>query len=142
MGRFDHSLDPKRRLTIPAGWRDLMGNPRYVYVIPDPHDRCLDLVSPQEMEAIVAKLRQRGLFDRAATEALRTIGEYSEYLQVDVQGRIRIRDALLAYAGLTEQVTLVGAGIKVQIWLPSDRPAPATVNRERLTAAFSTIGLS
>ncbi len=141
MGRFVHALDPKRRLTIPAGWRELMGNPRYVYVVPDPRETCLNLVSTNEMELRLAKLRQRGLFERDATEALRKIGEHSEFLSLDVQGRIRIRDGLLDFAGLADQVVMIGAGLKVQLWSPALRPEPQRVDQEGLARAFETVEL-
>ena len=48
VGRFDHALDPKRRLTIPAEWRSVMGAPDFVYVFPDPAEPCLDLIPPAE----------------------------------------------------------------------------------------------
>ena len=43
VGRYDHALDPKKRFTIPREWRNLMGNPEFVYVMPDPKDRCVSL---------------------------------------------------------------------------------------------------
>ena len=30
LGRYDHALDPKKRFTIPAGWRQILGDPQYV----------------------------------------------------------------------------------------------------------------
>ena len=44
VGRSDHALDPKKRLTIPSGWRTDMGNPKFVYVMPDRKERCLNLL--------------------------------------------------------------------------------------------------
>ena len=35
LGRYDHALDPKKRFTIPAGWRQILGDPQYVFVMPD-----------------------------------------------------------------------------------------------------------
>ena len=37
VGRFTHSLDPKKRLTIPAVWRAQVGTPKSLYVLPDFH---------------------------------------------------------------------------------------------------------
>ena len=129
VGRFDHALDPKRRLTVPAGWRDLMGAPPYVYVFPDPNEKCLNLIPPAEMEGRLEKLRQRALFDKRASVALRVFGENAEQAVVDVQGRIRIRDRLLAFAQLTDTVVMIGAMNRVQLWSPALRPT-STVNRE------------
>ena len=49
VGRFDHALDPKKRFTIPREWRAVMGEPDYVYVLPDHKEGCLNLVPKEEM---------------------------------------------------------------------------------------------
>jgi len=139
VGRFDHALDPKRRITIPATWRELMGNAGQVYVIPDPYVRCLNLLPVSEMEVRLEKLRQKSLFDPGAGEALRVIGENSEQLQWDVQGRIRIRDRLLAFAGLDSQVVMVGAVNRVQLWSPSLRPEEPAVDQGQLAQAVRQV---
>ena len=139
VGRFDHNLDPKRRITIPATWREIMGPSGYVYVIPDPFQRCLNLLSTVEMEVRLEKLRQQALFDPASGEALRVIGENSEQLQWDVQGRIRIRDRLLAFAGLEGQVVMIGAVNRVQLWSPQLRPEAAEVDQAKLAGAVQQV---
>ncbi len=139
VGRFDHALDPKRRLTIPSTWREIMGPSGYVYVIPDPYVKCLNLLPSAEMEVRLEKLRQKSLFDAGAGEALRVIGENSEQLQWDVQGRIRIRDRLLAFAALEGQVVLLGAVNRVQLWSPSLRPEEPTVDQGRLAQAVQQV---
>lgn len=123
VGRFDHALDPKRRLTIPAEWRSVMGAPDYVYVFPDPSEPCLDLIPPAEMEVRLAKLREAALFDPEMNAALQAIGENAEQLVLDVQGRIRICDKLLSFAGLDETVAMVGSIRVVKLWSPK-RLAP------------------
>ena len=45
---FCHNLDPKKRLTIPSEWRDALGNPAYIYVMPSATEDCLELV-PAEL---------------------------------------------------------------------------------------------
>jgi len=139
VGRFDHALDPKRRLTVPAGWRDLMGSPAYVYVFPDPNEKCLNLIPPAEMEGRLEKLRQRALFDKSASSALRVFGENAEQAVVDVQGRIRIKDRLLSFAKLTDTVVMIGAMNRVQLWSPELRPEAETVDQAALAAACEAL---
>jgi len=139
VGRFDHALDPKKRLTVPAGWRDLMGSPAHVYVFPDPNERCLNLIPPAEMEGRLEKLRQRPLFDKRAHEALRVFGENAEQAVLDVQGRIRIKDRLLAFAGLSSKVVMIGAMNRIQLWSPEMRPETETVDQAALAAACEVL---
>jgi len=135
LGRVEHALDPKRRLTLPAIWREVMGTPAYVYVIPDPNSPCLNVLPPAEMEGRLAALRQKALFDPDATQALKTIGESSEQLMLDVQGRIRICDRLLRFADLSAQVVMIGAVNRVQLWAPAACKASEDVDQAKLGAA-------
>lgn len=139
VGRFDHALDTKRRFTIPADWRDLMGKPAYVYIMPDPREKCLNLLPPLEMEGRLEKLRQRALFDKSASAALRTLGENSEQVMLDVQGRIRIKDRLLKFALLEEKVVMLGALNRVQLWSPALRPEDAEIDQGKLAEACEAL---
>ena len=139
VGRFDHNLDLKRRLIVPAGWRELMGSPDYVYVFPDTNERCLNIIPPAEMEGRLEKLRQRALFDKKAGVAQRVIGENAEQAFLDVQGRIRIRDRLLAFAKLEKTVVMIGAMNRIQLWSPVLQPEKETVDQTSLSTACSDI---
>ena len=98
LGRYDHALDPKKRFTIPAGWRQILGDPQYVFVMPDNAKKCLNIIPQEEMEARLEKLREKALFDPRLSNALRIIGANSEQLALDVQGRIRISDKQIGRA--------------------------------------------
>ena len=140
VGRFDHALDPKKRFTIPSEWRALMGNPQYVYVMPDPKERCLDLVPVAEMEVRLAKLREKALFDPAANRALQTIGSVSELPTLDIQGRIRISDKLLQFANLTTTVAMVGAVRTIKLWDPAALAPADVVDQAGLREALALAG--
>jgi len=139
VGRFDHALDPKKRLTIPSNWRELMGQPTYVYVMPDIDLPCLNLLAPQELERRLEGLRQRALFEDGLGDLLADLGENAEQLPLDVQGRIRIRDRLLEFAQLSDQVVMIGAANRVQLWAPKMRPERAGVDQARLAAAYRSV---
>ena len=62
-GSAMHALDPKRRVTIPSGWRDAMGRPAYVFVMADPHEKCLRLLTNERMQGIQAKLLAKRFAD-------------------------------------------------------------------------------
>ena len=115
MGTFARSLDPKRRLTIPSVWRAALG-PDFVYVMPDARRRCLQLIPRDVMEARLAKYQEMALGDPAVNDALDAISAASEMLEFDIQGRIRINDELLAFAGLKGSVVLKGGFRMATIW--------------------------
>lgn len=140
VGRVDHALDPKKRFTIPSEWRAVMGNPDYVYVMPDSENPCLNLVPKAEMEARLEKLREKALFDPALNRALQTIGANSEQLTLDIQGRIRVCDKLLRFANLTTTVAMVGSVRMIKLWDPAELGAADTVDQAGLAAALNAVG--
>ena len=107
MGVHSRNLDPKKRLTVPSMWREALGGD-YVYVMKDPNLHCLRMIPPRILDARIAELENISLVDAKANEQLEYIGANSEALEFDVQGRIRIPDAMLAFAGLKGAVELRG----------------------------------
>ena len=140
VGRYDHALDPKKRFTIPSEWRKLMGDPDFVYVMPDPVEKCVNIIPAVEMESRLAKLRERALFDPALAPVLEKIGSSSEMPTLGVQGRIRISDKLLQFANLTTTVAMLGAVRMIQLWDPAALAPADKVDQAGLREALSLAG--
>lgn len=134
-GHFLHMLDPKKRLTIPAVWREQVGQPPTLYILPGlAGERCLNVYPVREMALRLEKLRQISLGDSAARSLARMIASRSELVSCDSQGRIRVRDELLQHAGITSQVQLISAWNHFQLWNPeryrqfeAAQPAPKSL---------------
>ena len=139
VGRYDHALDPKKRFTIPREWRNLMGNPEFVYVMPDPKDRCVNIIPTVEMESRLEKLREKALFDPALRPVLQKIGSSSEMPALDVQGRIRISDKLLQFANLTTTVVMAGSVSMAKLWNPADYAAESSDSLADFNAALDIL---
>ena len=121
VSRFIHSLDPKKRLTIPAQWRDLIGEPQQIYVIPGlGRESCLNLYPAREMLPRLERFRNIAITDHKARSAARLLATSSELVSWDVQGRVRIRDELLAHARLTDQVLLTTGFDHFELWHPAE----------------------
>lgn len=140
VGRFDYNLDPKKRFTIPSEWRAVLGDPAYIYVMPDRKERCLNLIPPAEMEARLEELRKKALLDPALNVAYQTIGAMSELLSIDGQGRIRVRDKLLQFANLTTTVAMVGSIRMIKLWDPQALAPADVVDQAALDAALALAG--
>ena len=140
VGRYDHNLDPKKRFTIPREWRAMMGDPEFVYVMPDPREKCVNIIPPVEMESRLEEIRKKALFDPVLRPVLQKIGACSEMPSVDVQGRIRISDKLLQFANLTTTVAMLGAVRTIQLWDPSALPPADEVDQVGLREALAVAG--
>ena len=134
---FRHILDPKKRLTVPSEWRDALGNPTYVYVMPSATEECLELIPVELMERIQQQYLNADLFDDEADAEAQAIAQFAQMLKVDAAGRIRIGDDLLAHAGISSGVTMIGGIRKAKLWATERMPAP---KRGRLDlAAFRAV---
>ena len=118
VGHFTHSLDPKRRLTIPSDWRELAGDQRRLFVLPGIDVKCLYVYPAFEMTRRLERLRKLSIADGKGRQFARTLGSRSDWAAWDSQGRIRIKDELLRYAGLENQVELVGTFDGFELWSP------------------------
>jgi len=116
VGEFVHSLDPKRRLTIPSVWRSQIGVPAGVIVMPDYTSPCLTVFPAGQMAHRYEALRQQAMSNERARKFMRMLGRSSELLPWDTQGRIRIKDWLLEFAGLEDSVTMIGAWDHIELW--------------------------
>lgn len=120
VGRIEGSVDSSGRFQIPSEWLEKTGQGKRVYVMPDPVERCLRLIPVCNMELRLAKMRERAVIDPAVNRALQVIGENAEQIEVDNEGRIDISEKLLAFAGITHQLVMVGGEWYTQLWNPSD----------------------
>lgn len=116
VGSFTHALDAKRRIIFPSCWRNLAGDSNQLFAFPHPEEKCLYLYTAAEMMRRLDELRSGGSLDRNAQQAIRSITAGADMLVWDVQGRIRIGDNLLAHVEAREQVVLVGALTRIELW--------------------------
>ena len=143
MGRYVRPFDQKKRLTIPSVWREALG-PDSVYVLPDPQKRSLQLIPKGMLEARLEELQKRPISDAKVNDMLDAIGAASELVEFDVQGRIRIKDELLAYAHLDVKgsVEFRGSVRMVTIWPSAEKTEDDMESRvERMGAAMANLGL-
>ncbi len=131
---FERPLDPKKRLTVPSVWRHALGSD-YVYVMKEEGKPCLQLIPKGVFESRLAGIQELALSDDELNDVLERVGEDSELLEFDVQGRIRISDKLLAYANLTGPVVLKGAVRMARLWAPENVPQRSAEESENLRAA-------
>ena len=115
---YSHSLDSKKRLTIPSDWRELVGAPRRLFVLPGVTVKCLCVYPAREMTRRLEKLRNLSIADEKGRQLARTLASRSDLVPWDSQGRIRIKDELLDFADLVNQVVLVGTFDGFELWSP------------------------
>jgi len=138
---YTHSLDEKRRLIIPAVWRELVGVPRRVFVLPGIEVRCLWVYPARELTRRLDKLRKLSVADPDGRRLARALASRSDLVSWDSQGRMRIKDDLLDYAGLQNVVVMVGAFDRFELWNPDEwKKESEQVSEQALEDAIRSIG--
>ncbi|MDO5301611.1 MAG: division/cell wall cluster transcriptional repressor MraZ [Tissierellia bacterium] len=112
-GEVKHALDIKGRLIVPAQFREGL-LPEFVMTKGLDHSI---FVFPQgEWRVMEEKLRALPLTHRDARAFVRYFFSGAHAGTVDKQGRIRIPQNLMEYAGLTKQVMIIGVGSRLELW--------------------------
>lgn len=116
-GTHTRTLDDKHRLAIPKRMREQFGekDAEDFYVAPGP-DRSLELHSPNGFERLAERRSALSSSRADVRNYLRVFYSQAESVQVDGQGRIRIPERLVNFAGLSKEVVLLGVQEHVEIW--------------------------
>jgi MraZ protein len=140
VGSYTHALDPKKRFTIPAVWRDQLGRAGSLFVLPAVYERCLYVFPSPEMARRLERIRGHSISDTKARQFMRALASRSDLVTWDTQGRIRIKDELLEYAQVTTHVVLVGAFVKFELWAPDLWKVSGSVDQATLDDAARYVG--
>ncbi len=116
LGRYEHTIDEKGRLTIPARYRELLEDGAYVT---QGFDHNLIVHPVASFEEMFTKVNQLAFTDPVARQLKRYIFSTAERCEIDKAGRILLPQFLRDMAHLNGSVVLVGAGEYFEIWSPS-----------------------
>ena len=97
----------------------MIGNPKWVLVMVDPEEKCLDLVPVETMEARMKVLRRKSVSDPAILRMLEVLGKNMEKIEVDSHHLIRISDRMLDFAGIRQRVVFTGSVRIGKLWNPT-----------------------
>jgi len=112
-GQYNHSVDAKGRIIMPAKFREILGEE---FVVTKGMDGCLFVYSNEEWENIENKFRNVSSANKDARKFMRFFFAGAADCEVDKQGRVLIPPKLREYAGLQKEVVLAGVGNRIEIW--------------------------
>lgn len=113
IGEYQHFIDDKGRLIIPARFRGSLGER---FVITKGLDGCLFVYPPNEWDNLGNKLRSLSFTRADARAFLRFFYAGAAECELDKQGRILIPPNLREYANLERDVVVIGVSTRVEIW--------------------------
>ena len=146
IGSFDHMLDAKGRVFIPAKWRENVGDTLIVTLglLETPEAKCLSGMSVEEWEKFSQKLSALPVTDTSGQAIRRKLYSMAAACEIDKQGRILIPAQLRELTGLTKDATLIGVGDRVEIWNPDTLAAYNKKSEENYgdaLAHLATLGI-
>ncbi len=113
IGEYEHTLDEKKRVSLPKAFRAGLGKKM---VMTRGLDNCLFVYSMSAWERVAAKLQELS-FAQADTRGFnRFILSGAAEVEVDAAGRILIPDHQKEFAGLGKTVIFAGVSDRVEVW--------------------------
>lgn len=113
LGEYQHSLDIKARLIVPAKFREELGAK---FVATKGFDQCIFLYPMAEWKIIENKIRSLPLAKPEVLKFTRVFFSGASELEIDKQGRIVLPQNLREYANIEKELIIIGVGSRVEIW--------------------------
>ena len=116
-GKYEHQMDEKKRIRIPAKLKDALGaNP----VIMKGTSPCLVVYSSERASEVIKakfeKIIDGTVTDEDEMDLLRDLTSNTQNAEEDKQGRVKIEKDLVDYARLKKDIVTIGVYDKVEIW--------------------------
>ncbi|MBA2739788.1 MAG: division/cell wall cluster transcriptional repressor MraZ [Nocardioidaceae bacterium] len=112
-GTHTPRLDEKGRLTLPARFREALGEG---LVMTKGQDRCLYVFPRADFARTTERLAAAPVTDKRTRDFLRVFYSGATDEVPDKQGRVTIPPALRSYASLSRDCTVIGANARIEVW--------------------------
>ena len=113
LGTYEHSLDAKGRVILPAKFRERLEAGAY---LARSLDGCLSLYDAEEFDRVAQDMQEKARRGAVERNAVRSFAAGATEATPDKQGRITIPAHLRSFAGLEREVVVTGALTRIEIW--------------------------
>lgn len=140
IGEYTHSIDAKKRLSLPSKVRSELGGR---IVVTRGLDQCLFVYPVKTWETLAEKLGSMPIGEAGTRSFVRLMLAGAVDTEVDSQGRILIPDYLREYAGLSKDVIIAGLWNRLEVWDESKwkhYKTEAESNSERIAEELGKMG--
>lgn len=118
-GSYMYSVDEKGRVSLPAKLRKYVSpEANDTFVVTRGFEKCLFVYPLDEWNKLEANLRGLSSYNSQHRLFLRAILELAQDSQLDAQARITIPPELREYAGIQNEVRIIGTLDKIELWNP------------------------
>ncbi len=117
-GRYEHALDAKGRVALPAAFRRELGEGEDLVVTPHIEAPCLVAYPPAEWRAFEQKLAGLSQVDPSTSLLNRLVVGRAQECPVDKVGRVLLPASLRALAGIERDLVWMGQLRRIEVWAP------------------------
>ena len=142
LGQFQHNLDEKGRLMIPARFRDLLEGGAF---ITQGFDKCLMVMTESYFKQVYERIEAMNLADPIARLLRRLILSNAYPVEADKVGRILVPQNLRTFLGIENgELIVAGQGEYFEVWTPAlwSEQMAQLQDTEANTQRFSALDLS
>ena len=143
-GRFEHTIDPKGRVSIPAKFRELLSEKYDDRIIITNFDRCLVAYPYEEWRSVEEKIVSLSMVKKEVKAFQRFFISGAAECPIDKLGRVLIPPTLRAYALLEKDVVFAGMGKMFELWSRerwTEEIKRAEENFEGMRESLASLGL-
>ncbi len=113
LGTHRYQLDPKGRVSLPKGFREILSDGATLTL---GQDGCVFVFPADEWDRRIAELRDRPLSDQQGRALARMFFGSAESASLDSQGRLLIPQRLRKLASIGKEAVVVGVEDRMEIW--------------------------
>jgi MraZ protein len=112
-GEYEHTIDDKKRLTLPARFREALADG---VVLTRGLDGCLNVYPRGDWSALDARIGALDPLSKETRDMTRFFYGAAADAELDKQGRVLVPPALVRHAGLGREVVVTGVRDHLEIW--------------------------
>ncbi|MBI5964789.1 MAG: division/cell wall cluster transcriptional repressor MraZ [Chloroflexi bacterium] len=142
LGQFQHNLDDKGRLMIPARFRDLLAGGAF---ITQGFDKCLMVMTETYFKQVYERIEAMNLADPSARSLRRLLLSNAYPIEADKVGRILVPQNLRVFLDIENgELIVAGQGEYFEVWKPADWNEQMTLlqDTEANNQRFAALDLS
>lgn len=136
-GRYPHSLDAKGRVILPARFRQEFGPGAFMTKL----GGCLAIYTDEDFQRVAKDVERMAREGETELNAFRAFFDGVADATPDKQGRVTIPSHLRDYAGLDQQVVLLGASTRFEVWDAERHRVICEEGEDHLRGVSASFGL-
>lgn len=112
-GSFNHTLDNKNRLVIPARFRKALSSRLYLL---KGYDGCLSVFDEKSFELYIQKINEYPFEKKDSRDVIRIALSSVVELEIDAKNRIQIPSEIIDKYSMSNDLMIVGVIDHIEIW--------------------------